>query len=413
MVRKEVVSLARRLTRWAGRRLIPGGEPSRALPFVLRWGVARARALRCRRGLVRGTRIVWPGIGQAWAIGHDIVRPTKSQVLVEVVASAISPGTERAFFAHLPHAITRFPSSPGYSAAGVVAEVGTGVTRFRPNDRVALAALHASVAVVSDSEVYAVPATIPLEEAAFVQLGIIALHALHKAQPRPGEPLLVLGHGIIGQLLIHLASAHGIYPLISVSRTARRVTDSLVRTAQRVLILERDGYQALEGLSAPVTVEATGSPEGITAAIRCTGNGGRIVLAGSTRGVTEETDFGRLADRAITVVGAHISSLAHAARPVLAQTFLRLLEQKRIDVASLISQRVHPWEAEWFYRRLAGKDNVTIGAVFSWDRLSPTQRMHRVSLFTPPDLAPMQRSQIVRMPVAAWLERERYEAAWR
>lgn len=396
--------LPRRLAASAARRLLPDAEPSAVLPFVVRWGRARAKALVRRRGLIRGTMIVWPQSGRVWAIGQDVVRPAKGQVLVRVVASVVSPGTERASFKRLPNAVPTFPHFPGYSVAGEVVAVGSDVARLRPGDRVALAAPHGSVAVAKDSEVYEVPPAVSLEEAAFVQLGIIALQAVQKAQLRAGEPLIVLGQGLIGQLLVQLGSAHGAYPVISVSRTARRLSDPLLRAAQQVVILERDGADALSGLEAAVTFEATGSPEALPTAVQCTRKGGRIILAGSTRGVTEKADFGLLADKAITIVGAHIYSLPQSARPVQAQIFFNLLEQKRIDVASLISERVHPLEAEWFYRRLARHDDATIGAVLCWDRLSSPERMHRVSVLTPPDVSPFRRGRMLRKPLSHRLQ---------
>lgn len=395
-----MIALSWKLARWVGHRFLPGVELSTVLQIVVRWSRTRARGLLRRRGIVRGTAIVWPEFGRAWAIGQDIARPARGQVLVRVVASAVSPGTERAFFARLPNAVVNFPQFPGYSAAGEVVEVGRGVKRFRPKDRVALTAPHASVAVAMESEIFAVPTTVSLEEAAFIQLGIIALHGVQKAQLRPGEPVVVLGHGLIGQLLVGLASAYGAHPVISVSRTAKRVTDLILHAAQRVIILERDGSRALEGLDAAITFEATGYPECIPIALRCTRSGGRVVLVGSSRGLTRNTDFGLLADRAITIVGAHIGSLSRSSRPMQAQAFLHLLERKRIDVASLISERVHPWEAEWFYRRLSGNGDVTVGALFCWERLDPRERMRRVSYFTLPDLTPVRRTGMSVKPLS-------------
>jgi 2-desacetyl-2-hydroxyethyl bacteriochlorophyllide A dehydrogenase len=370
------------------------------VPFVVRWGTARAQALRSGRGLVRGTVIVWPQAGRVSTIGRDFARPRRGEVLVRVTASAISPGTERAFYLSLPNAAASFPSFPGYSLAGTIVEVGKGVSRLKPGDHVALAAPHGSVAVAKAAEVFPIPEGVAAEDAAFVQLGIIALHAFRNAQVRPGEPVAVLGQGLIGQLVAQMAAAFGADPVISVARSGRRLTASL-RRAARIIVTERDGIGEMEALGVPVTFEATGSPDGIPLALRCTGTGGRIILAGSTRGVTERTDFGLLADKRVAIVGAHISSLADDARPACAQTFFDLIEQKRIDVSSLISHRVHPCEAEWFYRRMAGSADTTIGAVFCWDRLTPAQRMRRIAFVAPPDLSPLRHQAMTQQPLAA------------
>jgi len=400
-----IVDRVRRLLGWIALRLIPDADPSAVLPLVLRWAKARAKALMRRRGLVRATMITCPQPGRIWTIEQDFARPSPGEVLVQVEVSAVSPGTERAFFKRLPNARPTYPYFPGYSLAGEVAVVGRG-SRFRPGDRVALAAPHASVAVVHESLVYPVPPEVSLEEAAFVQLGIIALQAVQKAQLRPGAPMVVLGQGLIGQFLVQLGAAHGAYPISSVARTSRRLSESLVRTAHQVIILERDGHGPLDRLNAEVAFEATGSPDGLPAALRCTKRSGRVVLAGSARGITQQADFGLVADQAVTIVGAHINSLAHADTVALAHIFFNLLRHKRLDVASLISDRVHPWEAEWFYRRLASKDDTTIGAVMCWDRLHQQQRVRRVSFLTPPDLTPFRHARMARWPLGRRLQPE-------
>jgi len=352
------------------------------------------------RGLVRGTIIAWPYAGRALAIGQDVARPYRRRVLVRVDVSAISPGTERAFFMRMPNAMTKFPYFPGYSAAGEVVAVGRGVRRFRPGDRVALAAEHGSIAVADESSVHAVPEGVSLEDAAFVQLGVIALQAVLKAQLRGGEPAVVLGQGLIGQLLAQFASAYGAYPVIAVTRTAKRVTDHHPHGVQEVIVLDRDGTERLDRLGAAVTFEATGSPDALPLAMQCTRPGGRIVLAGSTRGVTQKTDFGLLADKALTVVGAHVTSVPESAWLEHAQVFFNLLEQRRLDLAPLITERVDPLEAEWFYRRLSRKDDATIGAVFCWDRLQPAERMRRVSFLALPDFAPLKHGRMASKPFA-------------
>jgi len=395
-----VKSLVRSIARAALARLGGGAGASRAVPYMARWAGARQRALLRGRGLVRGAGIVWPQHGRAWVMDRDYALPGRGEVLIETAVSAVSAGTERAYFLGLPNAVTDFPTLPGYSLAGTVVEIGRGVSAVRPGDRVALAAPHASLAVGSAVEVYAVPAGVSMEEAAFVSLALIALQALQKVTIIPGNPIAILGHGIIGQLLAQFLCAFGAYPVTSVSRSGRRATEALQRTMQRVILVDRDGVDALDHVDAAVTFDATGHPDGVAFASRCTRPGGRVVLVGSTRGVTEAMDFGALADRRIALVGAHINSLTREDRPVEARRFFRLLKEKRIAVAPLITHRVHPLEAEWFYRRLAGRDDASIAAVFTWDALPSVQRMRRVSFLAPPDLGPLRRAALVEVPLA-------------
>jgi 2-desacetyl-2-hydroxyethyl bacteriochlorophyllide A dehydrogenase len=390
--------------------LFPGSAPF-VMPMALRWGWARIAFLMRPRGLIRGTMLVWPYPGRAMPVGLDLAKPRAGEVLVRVDASAISPGTERAFFMRQPNAMARFPYFPGYSSAGEVIATGRGVRQPRAGDRVALVTEHASVAVVPAKAVCPVPDGVSQEDAASVHLGVIALQAFEKGRVRSGEPVAVIGQGFIGQLLAQFAAAHGARPVVSVARTDRRVSEPLRRATHRIIVLDRDGAASADGLEAAVTFEATGAPDAVSLAIRCTRPGGCIVLAGSTRGATLQTDFGLLADKVLTIVGAHVTGVPETAWRDYARTYLGLLEQKRVDVTPLITERVDPAEAEWFYRRLSRRDDATVGAVFAWSLVPDRERARPVSFFALPDLSPLRGGRMTTEPLAAHVPRGREGAA--
>lgn len=172
------------------------------------------------------------------------VRP--GMVLVRTVASLVSAGTERMVveFAEkslvgkarsrpdlvrqmvdkarregvltaLSSAFNRLdqPMTLGYSSAGIVLEVGAGVTDFKPGDRVACAgggyAVHAEYVVVPQRLVTHLPDEVSFEAGAFTTLGAIALHGLRLANPQVGEQVAVIGLGLLGLLAVQLAQAAG------------------------------------------------------------------------------------------------------------------------------------------------------------------------------------------------------------
>ena len=178
----------------------------------------------------------------------DVPRPVPdaTEVLVRTVASVISPGTERAVTALArssliskararpdlvrqvvrtartegPAAATRAVRGRlagdlplGYSAAGVVIEVGAAVTGLRTGQLVATGgagqANHAEFQAVPGLLCAAVPYGVPAQDAAFTTVASIALHALRLADVEPGSKIVVLGLGLIGQLAARLAHAAG------------------------------------------------------------------------------------------------------------------------------------------------------------------------------------------------------------
>src|ERR687893_8678 len=81
----------------------------------------------------------------------------------------------------------------GYSAAGIVAGAGEGVTDFRAGDRVACAgagfASHAELLSVPKNLCVALPRGADFEAAAFGTLGAIALQGVRLAEPTLGESI--------------------------------------------------------------------------------------------------------------------------------------------------------------------------------------------------------------------------------
>lgn len=101
----------------------------------------------------------------------------------------------------------------GYSAAGIVIEVGEDVKEFRIGDRVACAgvgyASHAEVLSVPKNLCVRLPEEVSFEAASFSTLGAIALQGVRLAEPTLGESVVVIGLGLLGQLTVQLLRANG------------------------------------------------------------------------------------------------------------------------------------------------------------------------------------------------------------
>lgn len=101
----------------------------------------------------------------------------------------------------------------GYSAAGIVVEVGSEVTGFAVGDRVACAgagiANHAELIDVPVNLAVSVPNELGMDAAATVTLGAIAMQGVRRTNPTLGETVVVVGLGILGQITAQLLAAHG------------------------------------------------------------------------------------------------------------------------------------------------------------------------------------------------------------
>jgi predicted dehydrogenase/threonine dehydrogenase-like Zn-dependent dehydrogenase len=101
----------------------------------------------------------------------------------------------------------------GYSLCGVVEEVGEGVRDVAVGDLVACAgneyALHGELNWVPRNLYARVPAEVDPAHAAFGTVGAIAMQGVRRGEPQLGDVALVIGLGLIGQLVVQLLAAAG------------------------------------------------------------------------------------------------------------------------------------------------------------------------------------------------------------
>src|SRR3984885_9686568 len=102
----------------------------------------------------------------------------------------------------------------GYSLCGVVVEVGAGAEEFKVGQLVAAAgnedALPAEYNWTPVTPCPPVPRGVAPEHAAFSTVGAIAMQGVRRAEPQLGETSLVIGLGLIGQLVVRLLVAAGV-----------------------------------------------------------------------------------------------------------------------------------------------------------------------------------------------------------
>ncbi|MBB5936484.1 bi-domain-containing oxidoreductase [Streptomyces zagrosensis] len=102
----------------------------------------------------------------------------------------------------------------GYSLCGVVEQVGTGIDDVAVGDLVACAgnehALHAELNWVPKNLYARVPDGLAPQHAAFGTVGSIAMQGVRRGESQLGDVALVIGLGLIGQLVVQLLTASGV-----------------------------------------------------------------------------------------------------------------------------------------------------------------------------------------------------------
>ena len=271
----------------------------------------------------------------------------------------------------------------GYSSAGKVVEVGSGVSSFRPGDLVACIgggfASHAEYICVPENLCARIPEGVSSDQASFGMLGIIAMHALRCADLKPGERVAVVGLGLLGLILSQLLHAYG-FQVIATDLDANKrslaqdmglgycpAPESFVSTCEQVT----NG----SGVDAVILAVATQSDQPIHEAIKVSRFRGRIVLMGVADTHPHRNDLWEK-EVSLIVSKAGGPGIGDPTYELLGidypleyvrwtenrnlEEFLRLLEEQRISLKPLITHTFDFDQALPAYEQLlAGKREPT------------------------------------------------------
>ena len=203
------------------------------------------------------------------------------------------------------------PGSPGHEGWGVVDQVGAGVTRVRPGDRVAALSYHAYAEydVADETAMVKLPAELASTPVPGEPLGC-AVNVLRRSDIRSGDTVAVVGVGFLGAILVQLA-AHAGARVVAVSRRpfALRLAG---RFGASETILYDDRQHVLElvnkltgGEGCQRVIEVTGKQEPLDLAGDLTAVRGRLIIAGYHQDGIRQVNMQQWNWRGIDVINAH------------------------------------------------------------------------------------------------------------
>lgn len=365
--------------------------------------VAEVPAPACRPGTVvihtraslisAGTERMLVEFGRAGFLDKARSQPDKVRQVLDKVRTDGPSATLNAVRNKLDQ-----PIPLGYCNAGVVLEVGAGVTDLKPGDRVVSNGPHAEVVRVPRNLVARIPddAPLPWEHASFAVAGSIALQGIRLAAPTLGETVFVMGLGLLGQMTVQMLRTSGCHVIGSDFSEERLAMARSFGARTVALGAGEDPVAAAlaatggRGVDAVLITAATDSDAPMQQAAAMSRIRGRIVLVGVT-GLNlsrqpffeKELSFqvscsygpGRY-DAAYEDEG-HDYPFGHvrwtAGRNF--QAVVDLLADGRLDVAPLVTRTIPIAEAPAAYDALA--DGQALGIVLSYPERDPEQVRRR------------------------------------
>lgn len=175
----------------------------------------------------RALRVEQAG-GELVAVDLPVPALADGQVLVRIHASGVNPLDTKIRAGQAAHARQPLPAVLGIDMAGVVEQVGAGVTAFAAGDEVygmagGIGGLQGTLAerIAVDARLLArKPAGLGMREAAALPLAVITAWEglVDRARVQPGQTLLVQGGaGGVGHVAVQLARARGARVFATVS----------------------------------------------------------------------------------------------------------------------------------------------------------------------------------------------------
>jgi len=336
-----------------------------------------------------GTELMKVGEAKLSMLGKARARPDQVRKVLDSVAQQGAVNTYKKVMNKLDSY-----TPLGYSLCGVVVEVGAGAEEFSVGQLVAAAgnefALHAEYNWVPVNLCVPVPDGVPPEQAAFSTVGAIAMHGVRQSEVQLGDTAVVIGLGLVGQLVVRLLVAAGVrvFGIDTVDdrcRMAEKAGALHCSSADEAGIasLERSILEASNGLGADhILLAAGGHSNGpVETAARLARDRARVVDIGKTRldlpwnaYYDKELDVrfsrsygpGRYDDRyELEGIDYPAGYVRWTERRNL-ECFIDLIAREQVDIGSLVARIFPIADATEVYQQLSSGAMPGVGFLFEY-----------------------------------------------
>jgi 2-desacetyl-2-hydroxyethyl bacteriochlorophyllide A dehydrogenase len=340
--------------------------------------------------------IVFTGKDQVEVRREPVPALQSGQILVESQCTLISTGTEGIVLGRKFEAGThwenwvKYPFAAGYNNAGRVIEVAPDVSRWKVGDRIASRSPHQQYRVLdagtddSSSRLSHIPAAISDEEAAWFGMACIAQVGVHTAKHELGDAVVIVGLGLLGQLVTQYVRTLGARKIIVIDTSEMRLEMAREHGATHVLKTgvqdARDRVLELtDGKGADVVYDITGFADVFAPALGLVRNFGKLVLLGDTGTPSSQRLTLDVITRGVRILGAHDE---HAPKQEtdanrwtkrnMTDLFFTFLERGQMRVEDLITHRYAPQDAPAAYQMLQTNRATAMGIIFDWTQVEQT-----------------------------------------
>lgn len=312
---------------------------------------------------MKAVRVLEPNVVQVQDIPSPKRRP--GQVRIRVARAGICGSDLAIIHGHNPFA--RYPVTPGHEFSGHVAEADPN-SPFKEGDPVTarpvlscgkcraclsgnqnhcpdmkvlgvhLDGAYAEEIVVPEEIVKRVPDGLSADVASMAEPVAVAYHINRRARLAPGQNLVVIGAGVIGNLIFQVAKAQGAGQVIAADIVEERLPLALETGADWAINSRQVDPVAFArenfGEGADIVFDLVGTEKVVEQAIQMARAGGIVVLVAIPHQQTLAFNYREVFRKELELVGTRVYNDADF------EAALRLLASGRIQAERLISHRV-------------------------------------------------------------------------
>lgn len=241
-------------------------------------------------GVCAADRMIWNGTGP-WELAWPFVPGH------EILGRDVATGERLTVEVGIPCGTCRRCTGGRYHLCPRARHLGSGLS----------GGFAQQVALPAQARVHAVPDGLPRAVAVLAEPMACAVHAVRRADVRPGTTVAVIGLGTVGALAVVAARARGASRILAVVRSRAKAGLARCLGAEPV---PSDGDGAWTGPltdRAEAVIECSGDPDAADLALRLAAPGGRVCLY-SVYPAPARVDLNQVSEfKELTVTGGHLA----------------------------------------------------------------------------------------------------------
>ena len=288
--------------------------------------------------------------------------PKPTEVKTQTLFTGVTNGTERNHLVGGNYARSQeeLHIGPGYQNIGQIIEVGSDVRNLKVGDLLYMSQDHLEYCLENTDGLHLkLPSEVDLKQAALFGVSSVAMRCCRNADLRMGKRCLIVGAGLVGQMVAQIANVMGACVTICDINQDRLEIARQIGAAEQAVDVSGDSWDRnIKEATYQVVIDVAGVVGMEDKLIRATARRGTVLFIAGRFKVEYNFNLGQGRDITIKQNG-------HFDNDDIAN-LCRLVTRGLVQINPLIQDVLPINQADQFYRTLRDSPAELFGTVFDW-----------------------------------------------